>query len=205
MKAPVSTAIAIAVGILILLGYFIPIAALLSLRVVLVQWAIILASFALLVGISNLARVHWAKLRKGGINAVYSAILLLSLFATLIVVGFFGPTNTWSVWIFNNIQLPIESSLMALLAVVLLLAGARLFSRRLDLFSIVFIVTGVIVLLGTTPFFFVGDIPGLNILRTFIAQVPAVAGARGIIIGVALGTIVTGVRILLGADRPYSG
>ena len=55
MKAPVSTAIAIAVGILILLGYFIPIAALLSLRVVLVQWAIILASFALLVGISNLA------------------------------------------------------------------------------------------------------------------------------------------------------
>jgi len=205
MKAPVSTAIAIAVGILILLGYFIPIAALLSLRVVLVQWAIILASFALLVGISNLARVHWAKLRQGGINAVYSAILLLSLLATLIVVGFFGPTNAWSVWIFNNIQLPIESSLMALLAVVLLLAGARLFSRRLDLFSIVFIVTGVIVLLGTTPFFFVGDIPGLNILRTFIAQVPAVAGARGIIIGVALGTIVTGVRILLGADRPYSG
>jgi hypothetical protein len=28
---------------------------------------------------------------------------------------------------------------------------------------------------------------------------------RGIIIGVALGTIATGVRVLAGFDRPYSG
>jgi hypothetical protein len=30
------------------------------------------------------------------------------------------------------------------------------------------------------------------------------AGGRGILIGLALGTIATGVRILLGVDRPYN-
>jgi hypothetical protein len=30
------------------------------------------------------------------------------------------------------------------------------------------------------------------------------AGARGILLGVALGTVATGLRVLLGIDRPYS-
>jgi len=31
------------------------------------------------------------------------------------------------------------------------------------------------------------------------------AGIRGILMGVALGSIATGLRILMGADRPYGG
>jgi len=33
----------------------------------------------------------------------------------------------------------------------------------------------------------------------------AAGGARGILLGVALGTLTTGLRILFGADRPYGG
>lgn len=205
MKAPVSTAIAIAVGLLILLGYFIPIPALLTLRVILVQWAVILAAIALFVGIVNLVNVHWLKIKSRQVSGIYSAVLLISLLVTVVVVGYFGVTGAWSVWIFNNIQLPIESSLMALLAVVLVMSGARLFRRRLDLFSVVFLVTAIIVLLGTTPLIFVGEIPGLGAIRSLISQIPAVAGARGILLGVALGTILTGLRVLTGSDRPYSG
>jgi hypothetical protein len=32
-----------------------------------------------------------------------------------------------------------------------------------------------------------------------------VAGGRGILLGIALGSLMAGLRILLGADRPYSG
>ena len=32
-----------------------------------------------------------------------------------------------------------------------------------------------------------------------------VAGARGILLGIALGSLTAGLRILMGADRPYSG
>jgi hypothetical protein len=51
----------------------------------------------------------------------------------------------------------------------------------------------------------VGDIPILYDIRMFISQRLASAGARGILIGVALGTLTTGLRILFGSDRPYGG
>jgi len=42
-------------------------------------------------------------------------------------------------------------------------------------------------------------------VRSWLAQVPAIAGARGLLLGVALGTVATGIRILIGVDRPYGG
>jgi len=42
-------------------------------------------------------------------------------------------------------------------------------------------------------------------VRTWIERVPATAGVRGILLGVALGTVATGFRLLIGADRPYGG
>jgi len=47
----------------------------------------------------------------------------------------------------------------------------------------------------------------IPILKDVLAAVNAlpIAGARGILIGVALGSLTTGLRVLLGSDRPYSG
>jgi len=207
MKFPISAAIAIAFGLIVLLGYFIPLPLLATLRDVFLQWALILAAIALLVGWVNLVSVHWRNVTTGRPGGFYSLIMLLSLAVTLVVVGFFGPTGVWSLWLFNYVQVPLEASLMALLAVVLAMAGMRLLRRRVNLFSMVFLGTAIIVLLGTAPWLGV-QIPGLhgpNGLRALIAQIPATAGARGILLGVALGTIATGLRILIGADRPYEG
>jgi hypothetical protein len=41
------------------------------------------------------------------------------------------------------------------------------------------------------------------LIKEWVLRVPTMAGARGILLGVALGIIATGLRILLGADRPY--
>jgi len=43
----------------------------------------------------------------------------------------------------------------------------------------------------------------LPIIKDWILDVPALAGARGVLLGVALGTVATGLRVLLGIDRPY--
>jgi hypothetical protein len=93
---------------------------------------------------------------------------------------------------------------MAILVVVLTYAAARMLGRRMNLFSLVFIITVLLVLIGTV------SLPGVEIdllrdLRSWIVQVAATAGARGILLGVALGTIATGLRVLMGADRPYGG
>jgi membrane-associated HD superfamily phosphohydrolase len=204
VRNPVYSAIAIGVGIVVLLGYFLQIDLLVNLRIVLLEWATILVAVALLVGIVNLFIVHFRKSAADQQNRINSIILLISLTITLLVAGWFGPTHPYSLWIFNYIQIPIEASLMAILAVVLIYAGVRLLRRKPNLLSIVFVATAVIILLMSGPLFGI-DIPGLAELRIWIGKVPAVAGARGILIGVSLGIVAAGLRILIGADRPYGG
>jgi len=93
---------------------------------------------------------------------------------------------------------------MAILAVILAYASIRLLQRRLNLLSIVFVVSALVVLISTAPIFGV-EVPGLNEFRLWVIQVPAAAGARGILLGVGLGITATALRILLGADRPFGG
>lgn len=207
LKIPISAAFTMAFGGIVLVSYFLDFPLLIVLRNVFVQWAIILAAVALLVGVVNLIRVHWKKVSTDQKGGIYSLILILSFIIALGVTGYYGPTGTWALWIFNYIQVPIETSLMAILAIILAYASARLLRRRINLFSLVFFITGLIVLIGTVPLFGV-EIPGLHGpegLRALITQIPVVAGARGILLGVALGTIATGLRVLIGSDRPYGG
>ena len=200
----VNAVVAIAAGLLVLLGYFAP-GVFADVRDIILQWAVVLAGFALLVGIANMLRVHWKKTRSRQRGSGYSLVLIVSLLVTLVVVGLFGPTGDWSLWLFNWIQVPVENSLMAILAIVLLYAAARLLRRRPNTFTIVFAITVFLILLGTAPFFILGEVSLLGQVRTWLVQVPAAAGARGLLLGVALGTIAAGLRVLMGVDRPYGG
>jgi hypothetical protein len=206
MKTPlliINTVVAIASGLLVLIGYFIP--GLDFISDVLLQWAVILAAFALLIGMVNLVTVHANRLRERKLGSIYSLVLLLSFGAGLLIFGINAPTGAASMWVFQYIQLPVEASLMAVLVVTLAYSSMRLLRRRAGLLPVIFVVTAFLVLLGMAPIYGYGDIPVLSGLRNWIAQVPAMAGARGVLIGVALGTVATGLRILIGADRPYGG
>lgn len=202
---PITNAIiAIVAGSLVLLGYFFP-GLLGGLQSLLIGWAIILAAFALLLGIFNLAMVHWKKMGSEGRGSANSIVLLISLVVTMVVAGLSGPTGSWSLWVFNTFQVPVEISLLAVLAVLLIYAGARLLARRPKWNTILFLITVLLVLMGSVPLFYIGEITPLTVVRGWLAQVPAIAGARGLLLGVALGTVATGLRILIGFDRPYGG
>lgn len=203
-KAPFSTAVAIAVGLIVLLGYLVNFGLLASLREVFVRWAVLLAAVALFAGLINLAGVHLNKVNTRQSGSFNSFVLLFMMITTLLVAGIMGPTNRWAMWIYQYVQVPIESSLMAILAVILVFAGTRVLRQRVSLFSLVFLGVAFLVLLGTAsnPWL---SLPVLADIRSWIMQVPAAAGARGILLGVALGSIATGLRVLLGADRPYEG
>jgi hypothetical protein len=202
-----STAIAIASGVLVLAGYFFAqkvdgqTSLLAEIRLTMLNWAIILAGFAIFIGIISLFQVHFKKFQNKQKGSVYSLILIISLVITFL----FGLVKPGQVEIvFTTVQLPVETSLMALLTVTLTYASIRLLRRRFNLLSVIFLVTALLILLGTAPLPFLGDVPGLsNWMRPFIVQVMAGAGARGILLGMALGTLTTGLRILFGAERPY--
>ncbi len=199
-------AVASAVGLIVLLGFFFEIEALRLARQILVDWAVLLAAWALMLGLLNLLGVHWSKVSQQEKGWPYSAVLLLFFLVTLILGLLFGPDSPVILFLFNNVQLPIEASLMALLAVTLTVAGFRVVTRRRDLVSLVFVGVGFLVLLGTGPWV-IGSEGVLNTffrdVRNWLAQVWAAGGARGILLGVALGAIATGLRVLLAADRPY--
>ncbi len=201
MKAPFSSAIAIAVGLVVLLGYFLPIPALQSLRVVLFDWAIILAAIATWVGVANLLSVHLGKAQAGKSNAFYSVVVIVGFGATLLAGLFLGPNNDQFQRVVTDIQVPVEASLVAVLTVSLALASIRLLRRRANLLSVLFLAAAVVFLILDSGFL---PLEQISILVSALTRLP-IAGARGIILGIALGSLATGLRILMGSDRPYSG
>jgi hypothetical protein len=194
--------IAIAAGILILGGYFFP--ALEGMQTLLLNWAIILTGVAALAGIFNLISVHADKVRRGEKGGIYSALLVVSLVVTFFLGIILRPEHSAMKSLMNGVIIPSEAALMGILTISLLYAAIRLLRRRVDVMSVVFLLTAVLLLFGsaTLPF---GDIPLFGTLSRWVTQVWALGGVRGILIGVALGALTTGLRILFGADRPYGG
>ena len=194
--------IAITAGILVLFGYFIP--AFSGLQILLLNWAIILAGAAAIVGVFNLILVHSDKVRRSEKGSVYSALLVVSLVATLIFGIILRPGHTIMKMVVSGIIVPSEAALMGLLTISLLYAAIRLLRRRVDLMSIIFLITAAFVILGTASLPF-GAIPLVSDFSRWLTEVLALGGARGILIGVSLGILTTGLRVLFGTDRPYGG
>jgi hypothetical protein len=194
--------VAVFFGSLVLLGYFIP--GLAPLETTLLNWAMILAGAATLLGIFNLISVHGEKIRRREKGSLYSVLLLSALLGTFFLTFILGPNNTIVQILLDGIIMPAEAMLMGLLTITLLYAAIRLLRRRANIMSFVFLVIAALALLGTATLPF-GNMPLFNSLRSWLAEAWAVGGARGILIGVALGTLTTGLRILIGADRPYGG
>lgn len=197
----IALVLAVVTGLTVLVGYFVP--GLAPVQAILLNWTIILAGAATLVGILNLVLVHGTKIAQREKGGIYSAVLLLCLFATFVFGLVLGPDHPGMRLLVNAVIVPVEATLMALLAVTLLYASIRLLRRRTNTMSVIFLGTALLMLVAsaTLPF---GEVGALNnFLRPWFQHVLSMGGARGILIGVALGTLTTGLRVLLGADRPY--
>lgn len=201
--AGANAVLAISAGIIVLLGYFID--SMSGFRFFLLQWAVILAGVAVLVGIGNLFSVHLQKIRERRPGSIYSLVLLV--FMLLSAVASLAPLlKPIQTMLLDGIMVPVEISLIALLATTLVYSGIRLLRVRGDLPSILFLATALVILFSIGPLPYIGKLPFVSDwLRPFISNALATGGARGILIGVALGTLTTGLRILIGIDRPYGG
>lgn len=198
-----TAAFAIASGVIVLLGYFFQIEQLELLRLRLTDWAIIIAGMAVLVGIFNLVAVQMEKIRARQKGSIYGAFLVLSLAGTFGFGLLLGPNDPFMRLAVDAVIVPVESSLMAILAVTLIYASIRLFRRRMDLMTVLFLLTAVLFLLAIMPTPF-GPIPGDWIITQFGGMLSR-GGARGLLLGISLGTLLTGLRVLFGIDRPYGG
>ena len=205
MRAPLATAIAIAVGLIVLVGYFFAVPLLRDVQALLIGWGVILAGVAALVGIINLISVHWRKVSSPTDRDLYSPVLILAFIVTFAAGLVFTPADAAYQKVITYIQAPVEMSMLALLAVSLAYACLRMLQRRRTTLSLVFLISALVFLvIGTGYLSALHQVPGLSELYGLLSRLP-LAGARGILIGIGLGSLTAGLRILMGSDRPYSG
>lgn len=205
MRAPIATAVAIAIAVLVLIGYFVSVPLIADVQALLLGWAVIVAGFAALVGILNLIITHWRRATTAQNRDLYSVLVIAAFLLTFAMGVWYGPADPAFQQVIGAFQVSAEASLMAVLAVTLTVAGLRLFQRRRGALAVVFLLSALVYLVLASGLFVSADwgSPVKELLH-LINRLP-LAGARGILLGIALGSLTAGLRVILGADRPYSG
>lgn len=179
---------------------------------VLINWAAVITAIALLLGIVSVAASHLQRVRQRSADWSYSLVLLLGL-AAVIVIGIFFPLPSAGGFtfpgglaeapirtFFRAVYEPLASSLLALLAFFSLSAALRALGRG-SAEAIVIVTVACLVLIAQLPP--LAALPGVGPGLQWFNDVVALAGARGLLIGAAIGALVASVRVLLGFDMPY--
>ena len=109
LKRTLPTAVAIAVAIFVLVALFTDIPLLDQMGVFFIDTAVILAAFALFLGLINIFRVHLRKVREKPSKSLYSFVLLLSMFAVLLPgllrTGGASDSTTWGFRSYRSVDL----------------------------------------------------------------------------------------------------
>jgi len=197
----IPTSVAVVTGLLTLAGYLFPQTLLGSYRDQLIEWAVIVGGFAVILGLLNVVSVHSERVFSLGKGWAYSLVLLLAALTTWLPPLIQGPDQRVTQQVFDIIIAPVGASLAALLVFTLTLAAFRLLRNRRSPWSLLFIGVVALTLLGSTP---IQGLEWLGDVRAWLIGVPGMAGIRGLLLGVALGIVITGLRVLLTRDRPYS-
>lgn len=201
MRRILPVIVAILCGVWMLFDFFFNDPLIDAVGMVLVEGVTILAAFALLLGILNILANHARRLVGGERHRGLSLVLMLSLLGTL-AVGVLLPNSTAFAWLFNYLYFPLQSTMAALLAFFVVSAIYRAF-RIKNVQAFILLATSLIMFFIQLPFS-AALIPGLPLVRDWLMAVPITAGVRGILLGAALGTIATSLRVLIGVDRPYA-
>ncbi len=205
IKRALSTAIAVVFGVIVLLGAFLPDTFIYQWRVLSLRWAMVVGAFAFILAFFQLLRVHLVRMGRQGKGWDVSLIIILSALATTGIVLWERinqqAPDIWSGWLVKNVLVPGESMLLALTSVALIMAGTRVLRVRRNIEGVLFLLVALILL--------VISIPSVLLPAGIVSPVQrgldvfTVAGMRGLIIGVALGIVVTGLRALF-VTRPYT-
>src|SRR5262245_59933331 len=192
------------------------------------DWMIIVAGFALTLGVENVPITHSKKIARQDKGWMYSVVLLagllvmsaagvLGLFQDAGIGKYSNGTSTPFDWLFSKVFFPLQATMFALLAFFMASAAYRAFRIR-SFQATLLLAAAVIVMLGRIPFgemisphlpASVTGTPGgeylLPWLTNWIMEKPNSASQSGIIIGAALGAAALSLRVILGLQTSHLG
>jgi len=164
-----------------------------------IRIAVVTAALTIIIGVVNLLGVNIRRILQGRLTAKINSLVLILAFI-IALWTYAAHDQTFFQFLLEEIQVPIESALAGLIFFSLVFGAFRILRNRVTPAGILFVLTVEIVLIGALP------LPGLAPLAqvtNWLMRVPVNAGARGILLGIALATLVTGLRVLIGQDRTY--
>jgi len=213
MRREVPLIITAVVGITLIVVYFIPHPPLSGLRDLFSDWYNVIAAFAIYLGILNLLKNSGDKIYKKKKGWGFSVVIILG-FLLITIVGLasgsrFGDIGTSFYYIYDRIYFPLMATMFAILAFFIGSASYRAFRAR-NKEATMLLLAAFIVMLGRVPigYYLSSWLPEgwrLGNIADWIMDVPQTAGQRAVMIGVALGTVSTSLRVILGIERAFLG
>lgn len=167
------------------------------------NFAAIMSAFALLLGSVNIGVINGNKLRKRSDNWPY-ALLLLITFAAIAIPGLIQGEESFAfLWIYLNINFPVQSTVFSLLGFYIVSAAYRSFRARTWEASVL-LVCGALLILWGAP---LGHVvfPQINEIGTWFLDVPNAAGSRGLSLVQAIAAITIGLSIFLQKISAFRG
>lgn len=204
MRKEIPLAVTFIAGASVVLGYFLNVDFIkLTASRQMLNWAVIVAAFALALGAGNLTRLHVLNISRRGKQWPYSFILLGSLYGYLIYGLSVGMADRGYQWLFNGALVPGNSTVFSLNGFFIISAAYRTWRLR-NWRAALLVGTALLVVIGRVG---LGQAiwPASAQIADWIMTYPNAAGMRGIVIGAALGTISLGLRVILGIERGHFG
>jgi hypothetical protein len=200
-----------AVGLFMILSFFVPHQAVSVPADFLQQSAVIVVAFGIVLGGANLLRVNLEAVLKRQAGWPYRLVLIAGLLV-MVLVGLiegrdFQAAGTRSTWIYDQVYSPMSSAMFALLAFFIASAAFRAFRIRTPEAGLLAL-AAFLVMLGRVPLgnaltAWLPEDLRLGSVAEWILRVPQNAANRAILIGAALGVMATGLRVILGIERSY--
>jgi hypothetical protein len=171
---------------------------------VILEWADIVYTFALVLGSISLWAMHQKKVQQKGEGWIYSVVTLVALLGVTafgVIQGVEAGTVVGR--IYNMVNAPLASTMFSLLAFFIASAAFRAFRAR-NVEATLLLVTAIVMMVGRVS---VGEFvwKGFPPLTEWLLDVPNLAAKRAVAIGIGLGAISTALKIILGIDRSYLG
>ena len=171
--------------------------------VILYEWLLLLASFALLLGIAHLLLTHLRRIQQGQRDWTYSLVLVTACSAVL-VAGLIQPSGVTSPtveWIFTALIAPGQATLYALL--FFFMAAAAYHYLRVTHPAGRWMLAGALLVL-------IAQMPASRTVLPavydewvgWLLQVPVMVTLRGAILGSTLALLLLGLRFILGRSQP---
>ncbi len=201
------------IGLITILGFFVPHQLVSRPADFLQQTVVIVVAFGYVLGGANVLKVNLENIAKKQADWPYKLVLVAALVVT-VVLGLLDGRD-WqnpasrSMWIYRNLYSPMQATMFALLAFFIASAAFRAFRIRTFEAGLL-AAAALIVMLGRVPITsaLTSGLPPwlqLDAWQQWIMDVPQNAAKRAILIGAAMGVMATGLRVILGIERSYLG